>query len=86
MVRWLTPRRRSSPLVDDKEKIKTLLEAVPEFEKLFESKTSTDIQAMLDEFLLGEDDAEDASVETVKYSKSGGGDDAVDKAFAELMA
>ena len=82
----LTPRRRSSPLAEEKDQIKTLLEAVPEFDKLFESKSSSDIQAMLDEFLLGEDDAEDASVETVKYSKSGGGDDAVDKAFAELMA
>jgi len=80
----LTPRRRSSALVEDKEQIKTLLEAVPDFVKLFDKKEGNDIQAMLDEFLLGEDDAEDASVETVKYSS--GKDDAVDKAFADLMA
>ena len=80
----LTPRRRSSALADDKAKIREVLDQIPDFAKLFESKTGPEIQAMLDEFLLGEDDAEDASTETKKYSNTE--TDAVDKAFAELMA
>ena len=80
----LTPRRRSSALADDKAKVREILDQVPDFAKLFESKTGPEIQAMLDEFLLGEEDAEDASTETKKYSNTE--TDAVDKAFAELMA
>jgi len=80
----LTPRRRSSALVEEKAKIREVLDQVPDFAKLFESKTGPEIQAMLDEFLLGEEDAEDISTETKKYSNTE--TDAVDKAFAELMA
>ena len=39
---------------------------------------------MLDEFLLGEDDAEDVSTETSKY-QSDSATNAVDKAFEELL-
>ena len=39
---------------------------------------------MLDEYLLGEDDAEEMSTETTKYETSSPASD-VDKAFDELL-
>ena len=80
----LTPRRRSSPLADDKAKIRENLDQIPDFGKLFESKTGPEIQGMLDEFLLGDAEAEEVSTETKKYTNTE--TDTVDKAFAELMA
>ena len=43
-----------------------------------------EIQAMLDEFLLGEDDAEEMSSESTKYESKA--ESSVDKAFEELLA
>jgi|TARA_R110000824_G_scaffold5670_10_gene26136 hypothetical protein len=82
----LTPRRKASKLLGTDEKISQALDSIPEFSSLFERKTAEQVQTMLDEFLLGEDDAEEVSVEAKKYSKkSTSGDNAVDKAFAELL-
>ncbi len=81
----ITPRRKSSPLADTEEKIASRLDAVPNFDDVFERKTPGQVQAMLDEYLLGEGDAEDVSSETSKYESAGSGN-AVDKAFAELLA
>jgi len=83
----ITPRRRPSKLDKSEEKISEFLDNVPDFDGVFESarKTPDEVQAMLDEFLLGEEDAEDVSSESAKYASS---DDtnAVDKAFEELLA
>jgi len=78
----LTPKRRSSPLFEEKDRIKEALESVPDFSQLFERKTPADVQALLDEFLLGESDAEAVSSETVKYNNT---TSEVDKAFQELL-
>lgn len=81
----LTPKRRTSPLVESSEEIAELLTKVPNFEEMFEKKTPVEIQAMLDEFLLGEEDAEEASNETSRYGEKSKELDAVEKAFQELQ-
>ena len=78
----LTPKRRSSPLFEEKDRIKEALASVPDFSQLFERKTPADVQVLLDEFLLGESDAEAVSSETVKYNNT---TSEVDKAFQELL-
>ena len=82
----IVPRRKSSPLAKTDDDIAGLLDSIPDFDEVFESarKTPTEIQQMLDECLLGEDDAEDLSTETTKYETSSPASD-VDKAFDELL-
>ena len=82
----ITPRRKNSPLMTSKEEVNTMLESIPEYDQVFESarKTPDEVQNMLDEFLLGEDDAEEVSSETTKYNNTE--TSAVDKAFEELLA
>ena len=82
----IVPRRKSSPLAKTDNDIAALLDSIPDFDEVFESarKTPTEIQQMLDEYLLGEDDAEDLSTETTKYETSSPASD-VDKAFDELL-
>ena len=85
----LTPKRSTSPVCPDKtsDECKEMLESIPEFEDLFERKTSAEVQAMLDEHLLGDVGAEEASTETVKYNSqsSGGASSSVSEAFEELL-
>ena len=78
----LTPKRRSSPLLEDQARTKEALESIPDFSTVFERKTPAQVQTILDEFLLGEEDAESVSSETTKYSKASSD---VDKAFKELL-
>lgn len=80
----IIPRRRPSPLMDSEEKISTFLSQVPNFDEVFERKTPEQVQVMLDEFLLGESDAESVSSETSKYN--GATKSTVDQAFDELLA
>ena len=82
----ITPRRRSSPLAPSEDDIGVMLDSVPSYDDVFESarKTPGEIQNMLDEFLLGEDDAEDVSNETTKY-EAHTATSTVDKAFEELL-
>jgi len=81
----ITPRRKPSRLTESDEEIAKFLDQIPDFDTVFERKTSQQVQTMLDEFLLSEDDAEDVSTESNKYS-SGSGKNAIDKAFAELLS
>jgi len=81
----LTPKRRSTPLFEDRDQISTALDGMPDFSNVFERKTPAEVQTMLDEFLLGEEDAEDVSSETTKYSGPSTVTNEVDKAFNELM-
>ena len=80
----IIPRRKPSPLADGEEKISTFLSQVPDFDEVFERKTPEQVQVMLDEFLLGESDAESVSSETSKYN--GATKSTVDQAFDELLA
>ena len=73
----ITPRRRPSCLSEQEEQCATWLDNIPDFSSLFERKTTEQVQAMLDEFLLGED--AEASTESTDTGSS------VDKAFAELL-
>ena len=78
----ITPRRTTSALSDDEEKIATMLGQIPDFDSVFERKTPEQVQVLLDEFLLGEGDAEDVSTETTRYNQK---QSPVDKAFADLL-
>ena len=85
----LTPRRRSSPLCDEAvggdERCTELLDNIPDFDALFERKTTSDVSAMLDEYLSGDQSAETSSSETEKYTATTTTNDPVDAAFDELM-
>jgi len=81
----ITPRRRSSSLCSDgPERCKELLEGIPDLEELFASsrKTFSEVQEMLDEFLLGESNTEEKSVEDSTQEKA---TSSVDRAFADLL-
>lgn len=81
----ITPRRKPSPLSESDDQIGLFLDQIPNFDDVFERKSPEQVQAMLDEYLLSEEDAEDFSAETNKYSSSSKGSQ-VDKAFSELLA
>lgn len=82
----ITPRRKPSALASTDEEASKLLDSVPDFSVVFETarKTPEEVQAMLDEFLLSEEDAEEMSSESSRYNNSP--DNSVDKAFEELLA
>ena len=81
----ITPRRRSSGLAKTQKETKELLDQVPDFVELFERKTPDQVQTMLDEFLLGDDDAEENSTETKKYETVSDQATSVDDAFQEFL-
>lgn len=85
----LTPRRRSSPLAEEDEAAQQILDSVPDFDSVFEKKSPEQVKHMLDEFLLGDEEAEEASSEVTKYSSPANAvvDSAtsVDAAFSELL-
>ena len=62
-----------------------LLDNIPDFDALFERKTTSDVSAMLDEYLSGDQSAETSSSETEKYTATTTTNDPVDAAFDELM-
>ncbi|HCT51104.1 MAG TPA: hypothetical protein DF712_01470 [Balneola sp.] len=79
----ITPRRKTSKLFDDDNKVSEALNGIPDFDQVFEKKTPQEVQGMLDEFIasqLNDDDAEEFSTESQKY-----GGDAIDSKFDELM-
>ncbi len=85
----LVPRRRSSALCEDltPDKCAELLDGIPEFGGLFERKSTSDVQTMLDNFVNSQvDDPESVSSETTKYGNKNSDSEtnSVDAAFAEL--
>jgi len=86
----ITPRRRSSVLCDemDPATCAKLLENIPDFNGLFDRRSTEEVTAILDKHLLG-DDPDSSSSETVKYSaekeKSTSEETVVETAFEELM-
>ena len=83
-VTKLTPKRFPSPLAETPEQVASLLESVPDMDGMFERKTPEQVQTILDQFLLGDGNAEDFSSEVTR----GGGDssdNSVDKAFKDLL-
>jgi len=87
----ITPRRRSSSLGETKKETKEFLQTIPDFDSLFEQKAVTEVQGMLDEFLLGEEDAEETSTESSRYGNTDSTTtttteaSSVDQAFEELL-
>ena len=85
-VTKVTPKRRSSTLCSDKiseEQCESLLKSVPDFQSLFERKSTADVQTFLDTH-LAEDNPEHFSSEIEKYPENGA--KKVDSALDELMA
>ena len=80
----ITPRRKTSALVDDSDTVDTLLEAVPDFDNLFDRKSTEEVQVMLDNYLLGEEENNDATSSTVSSETTT--DNTVEQAFKELVA
>jgi hypothetical protein len=81
----LQPRRRPSVLCDDNiADCQELLDSVPDIDKLFDVKTSEEIQGLLDGYLSSDDSAESSSNETQKFKKQTGA--SVDEAFAAFMS
>ena len=78
----ITPRRKTSALSTDEDQVHAWLDSIPNFEEVFERKTPDEVRTMLDEFLLGQDDAEDVSTESTRYNNS---DSSTDRAFKELL-
>jgi hypothetical protein len=66
------------------------LDSVPEFDSVFERKSSEEVGQILDNFLLGSAETEESSTETTRYSNTAtktaaaGGVD-VESAFEELL-
>ena len=77
----ITARRKSSRLVSDEDRMAELIEETVDYDKLFETKSSQDIAAMLDKFLLG-DEGDDSDGVVVTPKKSGS---SVDDAFQDLL-
>ena len=84
----ITPRRKSTPLVEDVQHAETLLQSIPEFNDLFERKTPDQVGQILEEYLAGGTDAEENSVEEKKYGKTSDTNSdvsEVDAAFNDLL-
>lgn len=81
----ITPRRKNSALCDEPERCKEWLENIPDFNTLFERKTPEEVGQLLDEFLSGEESAEERSKETTKYGGDTDTTSDVDSAFEELL-
>jgi hypothetical protein len=77
----ITPRRKSSPLHKDSERVVELMENIPDFEELFENgrKTADEFQDILAAYLDSEEASEEVVVESATPQNS------VDKAFSELV-
>jgi hypothetical protein len=79
----LKPRRRPSVLCDDAvTDCNELLESIPDIGGLFDRKTTSDVQALLDDYLSSETSSENSSSETTKYSQNNSG---IDEAFDKFM-
>ena len=86
----LTPRRRTSPLCDEAvggdEECNRLLENVPNFDSVFQKKTTQDAQTALDSFMstLGGEDETDSADSTVYVAENTPSPSGVLSAFEEL--
>jgi hypothetical protein len=78
----LKPRRRPSILCEDVENCDELVDSVPDISLLFKRQTTSEVQAILDEYLSSDVTSENASSETEKYNKL----DAVDDALKNFMS
>ena len=80
----LKPRRHTSALLEDSERIPGVLDNIPEFSTLFERLTTQDVENMLDAFLSDDESTESRSHESVMYNNTNEVN-SVDAAFNELL-
>ena len=68
----LTPKRKSSSVCEDSspEQCAEILETVPDLDGLFEKKSTSEVQALLDGHLSGDASAESESREVSKYGNA----------------
>ena len=81
----IRPRPRKSVLCDDAiggdDKCADLLESVPDFEQLFERKTTEEVSSILETFL----NEGEGKIETDKYNNAPTTENSVEAAFDELL-
>lgn len=81
----IQPRRRPSPLSENKDEVQSYLDGIPSFKDNFTEKTIPEIEEMLSNFLSGESTVEASEgSETTRYNNTETSD--VDQAFKELLA
>ena len=82
----IRPRPRKTPLCDDAvggdERCAELLECIPNFDEIFERKTTEEVQSIMDQFLSG--DTGNSEVEKFG-SNTETTTDAVESAFNDLL-
>jgi|TARA_R100000152_G_C6778733_1_gene209636 hypothetical protein len=82
----ITPRRKSSPLSEDSATVAEYLDTVPDFTDLFDRKSPDQVGALLEEYLSGDESAEERSEETSKYGQADNDTVSdVDAAFNDLL-
>jgi hypothetical protein len=74
-------RRNTTPLLEDNDAIPGLLSKMPDFENIFERLSPAQVEAILDEQLATDGNAENRSNEGTRYKTK----NSVDKAFDDLM-
>jgi len=83
----IRPRPRKTVLCDDAvggdERCAELLETIPDFESLFERKSTEEVRAILDEFLSS--DSEKSDVERYGNQTEESTSDSVEAAFKDLL-
>ena len=73
---------------EDSEVVKEYLDNIPDFSTLFDKKTTSEVQTILDGYMLDDEaDAEETSSESKKFGTQAteSGTNSVDKAFEELL-
>tara|TARA_R110000824_G_scaffold73644_4_gene187522 strand:+ start:257 stop:1012 length:756 start_codon:yes stop_codon:yes gene_type:complete len=83
----ITPRRKNSPLNEDNATTASYLDSVPDFTSLFDRKSPDEVGGLLEEYLSGDDSAEERSTEASKYGSKSNNDvvSDVDAAFSDLL-
>ena len=82
----IRPRPRKTVLCDDavggEDRCAELLETIPNFDEIFERKTTEEVQSIMDQFLAGETGNQE--VEKFGTNESGAAD-SVESAFSDLL-
>ena len=82
----LKMRRNTSTLLENTEAIPALLDSIPKFDSLFQRLSPAEVEAILDEQLVGDGTAEQRSSESTRYGSNKNAASNVDRAFNELLS
>jgi len=75
-------RPMKTALHEDENTIQSLLDNIPEFSTLFERKSTTEVQEILNQYIVGSESEDSPDVE--KYNEGGGS--SIEKSFDELLS